>query len=881
MIKAGSRVGAYEIIARLGAGGMGEVWRARDTRLGRDVALKLLPAALAEDPAFIARFEREAQLLAALDHPHIVGIHAVAEADGQRFLVMQLVDGKSLAERIPHCGLAVDEILAWATELADAVAAAHRRGIVHRDLKPANVMIARDGRVRVLDFGLAKESAPDGNARPGSSQLRTISAAPDVTTEGTLLGTAAYMAPEQAEGRVADARSDVWSLGVILHEMTTGRRPFTGDSPFSLLAAVIKDAAPAIGDARPDLPRQLGRIIGAALQKDPERRTQSAQDLRNQLVALAAELKAAPASAPPHRRAGPGRRRLVAGLLVAAAAGFGLGRLVPPPGVGPAAGEAPAAIERLTASGLVVGAALAPDGRYLAYVEDRAGAAVLRLRQLATGGDRAVTEPGSDALLWPAFGPDGEYLHYVRSPRQGTWEEFPATAYRIPTLGGQPRAVLRDVGGEASLSPDGTRYAAVRIVDGRRLTVVESLADGDTILLDAPGERATWEPFAWSPDGRYLASTTFGGQEDMTRIRIVEVGTGQARVLPGDWGAIDSVAWPRGADHLLASAANEESSWFFHLWRIPLDGSTPGDLTPGIGNFLGVSADSTGRRLAAIASDWFTDIWRAPPGRPDAARRVTDGFIHGMSGIDLLPDGRLVQGRRDFRLSIIDPATGAESVFDESNTRRYPAVHPDGTLIAFESWRNGGNGIWVQGLDGSPARRIVGPLESVTIPVFAGGGAWIVYRQFTDGVSTLVKSPLAGGAAETLVAEDAGTPAVAPDGQRIAFIPRQREATARIHVIALADGRELARLPLTGGLSDAILQPENLRWTPDGRSLTVPAGIVGITNLWRIPAEGGAPEQLTHFTEGSVRSHVWGPDGELFLVRGDRREDAVLVRLDH
>jgi eukaryotic-like serine/threonine-protein kinase len=272
---------------------MGEVYRATDTKPGRDVALKVLPAERASSPERLERFRREAKALAALDHPGIVTVHSVEEADGVHFLTMQLVEGHPLDRLIPDGGLPVERILEIATGLAEALVAAHERGIVHRDLRPANVMVGKDGRVKVLDFGLARvRGAMAGGS--GGSELPT-----DVhTREGVVLGTVPYMSPEQVSGRPTDHRTDVFSLGVMLYEMATGKRPFAGASAVALLSSILKDEPPPLSEAKPGLPPQLGRIVGRCLEKLPENRLQTASDLGRELRALRQEIDSGPAASP-------------------------------------------------------------------------------------------------------------------------------------------------------------------------------------------------------------------------------------------------------------------------------------------------------------------------------------------------------------------------------------------------------------------------------------------------------------------------------------------------------------------------------------------------------------------------------------------------------
>ncbi len=292
-LTAGARLGAYEIVAPLGAGGMGEVFRARDSRLGREVAVKVLPAAVSSHPDRLARFEREAKAVAALNHPNIVTLHSIEETDGIRFLTMELVEGQSLDRLIIPGGLPLSRVLDLAIPLADALVAAHEKGVVHRDLKPANVMVTREGRVKVLDFGLAKLSSVE--AAPEAAQAMTMQS--PISTAGQVVGTVPYMAPEQIRGEAVDARTDLFALGIIVYELVTGRRPFGGATSADVTSAILRDPPAPPRTYRGDLPPDLERIIGRCLEKDPERRVQTAKDVRNELELLCASIASGVSSA--------------------------------------------------------------------------------------------------------------------------------------------------------------------------------------------------------------------------------------------------------------------------------------------------------------------------------------------------------------------------------------------------------------------------------------------------------------------------------------------------------------------------------------------------------------------------------------------------------
>ncbi|MGH3055113.1 MAG: serine/threonine-protein kinase, partial [Gaiellaceae bacterium] len=282
-----TRLGPYQIIAPLGAGGMGEVYRARDTRLKRDIAIKVLPADLASSPERLARLEREATTVAGLNHPNIVVLYSIEESHGTRFLTMELVEGRELASLVTPGGLPVTQLLELAIPLAEALAAAHEKSVVHRDLKPANVMLSRDGRVKVLDFGLAKLGRSD--LELAQSQAATM--APPISDLGQVVGTVPYMSPEQLRGEDADARTDLFSFGVLIYELAAGRHPFGGATIVEVSSAILRDTPPSLASLRTDLPSELVRIVGRCLEKNPRERFQTALDLTNELRALRRSLE--------------------------------------------------------------------------------------------------------------------------------------------------------------------------------------------------------------------------------------------------------------------------------------------------------------------------------------------------------------------------------------------------------------------------------------------------------------------------------------------------------------------------------------------------------------------------------------------------------------
>jgi serine/threonine-protein kinase len=419
-LEPGTRLGPYEIVGPIGAGGMGEVYRAKDTRLGRDVAIKVLPSHLSDNPELKTRFEREAKAISQLTHPHICTLYDVGSENGTDFLVMELLEGQSLADLLAKGPLPTEQVLRFGTEIADALDRAHRAGIVHRDLKPGNVMVTKSG-VKLLDFGLAKVAA----AREADSDLTSlptrVAASQPLTEKGTVMGTFQYMSPEQLEGKPADARTDIFSLGCVLYEMATGKKAFTGTSQASLISAILRDQPRPISELSPLAPPALERLIKTCLTKDLEDRRQNVRDVKNELswIAQAGSQAGAPAVVVAKRKSG---QRLIRGVavglaLLAAVLGTLLVRatlrareqaqtvtraqLLPPKG------------ERLSLEGRAF--AISPDGRRLVYSVQKGVTSELRQRSLDSEESTAI--PGTEGGTYPFFSPDGKWIAFVGGPK--------------------------------------------------------------------------------------------------------------------------------------------------------------------------------------------------------------------------------------------------------------------------------------------------------------------------------------------------------------------------------------------------------------------------------------------------------------------------------
>jgi Tol biopolymer transport system component len=689
------------------------VYRARDPRLGRDVAIKVLPAAFAEDEARLRRLEREARAAAALNHPSIVTIYSVERSDPHLFVTMELVEGRSLALAIPKGGLRLDALLTIAIPLTDAIAAAHAKGITHRDLKPANIMIGagdHEGRVKVLDFGLAKLD----------ESLLLPDSGPTLTIEGRIVGTVAYMSPEQAAGTAVDARSDLFSLGVILYEMATGRRPFNGDTNVTVLSSILKDTPPSVTDINGTLPSELSRIIKHCLVKDPTRRYQTAVDLRNELAELKQELDSgaltASGTAIP-RRAGAvsSRLRVLAGAaLVVGIAGAAVYRWLPPRAADRTSAIGEHAFSQLTTQpGLEEFPSLSPDGKWIVYDGNQAGNADIYLQSV--GGHNAInlTKDSLEDDTQPAFSPDGETIAF-RSQRQGGG---------IFVMGRTGESVRRitDSGFNPAWSPDGTRLVfATAVPDpfhrspGELWTV--TLATGEKRRLSDVVDGV--QP-SWSPHGQRIAYwSVFGegrrqGQRD---IWTVPAAGGPPTPVTSDAALDWNPVWSPEGRFLYFSSDRGGS---MNLWRIPLDEVSGRVLGPPEaltapspdGRHLSVSADG---RLVAYASFTETAIIQKIAFDPVAATVTgTAGTVLGgsryLSHVAVSPDGRwLAYYSRDRQLDIWinrSDGTGERQLTNDAAYDRNPTFSPDGQWIAFMSNRGGTNQIWLIKPDGSGLRQ--------------------------------------------------------------------------------------------------------------------------------------------------------------------------------
>jgi Tol biopolymer transport system component len=781
-LAAGQRLGPYEIVSPIGAGGMGEVYRARDPRLEREVAIKVLPEHFADDPDSLSRFQAEAKAIAALSHPNIVSIYDTGQVDDRLFVVTELLEGETMRMRLRQGPFGMRKAAEHAARVAEGLAAAHDKGIVHRDIKPENLFLLNDGRVKILDFGLARQDPILAN----TGDLSSSPTAARPTNPGAMIGTVGYLSPEQARGDPADHRSDIFSLGAVLYEMLTAERAFKGTSPAELLSSVLRDEPHAPSEKDPRIPRALDLIVHHCLEKSPDERFQSARDLAFHLDSIggtSASQRAIELPAPEARRLW---RRAAAGLgaLALAAAAFEAGRRV---GGGSARGRgaAPLGFQQVTDQpGLERQAQIAPGGGSFVFVGDAVGNPDIYLQRVGGRNATNLTPDSPDADTAPAFSPDGERIAFCRPDGAGS----------IFVMGSTGESVKRltDFGYDPAWSPDGKHVVFSdkegqdpwsRVVPGRLWSVPAS-GGGEIRQLTRDGDAV--QP-RFSPGGRRIAYWGLkpgSGQRDIWTIPADATGEPQPAPVTSD-AAIDwNPVWAPDGRHLYFAS---ERGGSMNLWRVAIDeasGRVRGEPEPvttpsRISGSISFSDDGAG--LMFVSSDRRSSILRV--GLEPATGRVSEPSRHVFRGSrviytqDVSPDGQWIAfstlGGREDLFVVKSDGTGYRQLTDDAFRDRGPRWSPDGTRIAFYSDRSGRYETWTIRPDGSGLTQLTQTSgQSRTEVAWSPDGKRIVTN---DGARTWIddlQEPLDRRKSEELPALEGGRALQArswsPDGATLA-----------------------------------------------------------------------------------------------------------------
>jgi eukaryotic-like serine/threonine-protein kinase len=772
---------------------MGEVYLAEDTRLGRKVALKLLPSSFTHDSERLRRFEREARAASALNHPNILTIYEVGSFDGRQFIAAEYVEGQTLRQRQARSRLKLTEILDLTIQVASALVAAHRAGIVHRDIKPENIMLRSDGYAKVVDFGLAKLT--ESSSASAESSVSTILQLD--TGTGVVMGTTAYMSPEQARGLELDARTDIWSLGVVLYEMLSGGMPFKGDTASDLIVQILdRDPAPLV--TSPAVPSELDWIVRRALRKDREERYQTAPELLGDLRGLKQQLEfaaqlersvvpEAPPSSPgatsgsapeslstqeptplptelntrmatarqeqdPMRLAHRTRAIAIAlGLSILLIIGT-LAAYKFLTATRPLAPFQSMQITRLTNSGKVIDSALSPDGKYIVYSLSDAGKQSLWFRQVSTANDKMIVPPGPFGFFGVTFSPDGNDLYYaIKAMDVGT-------LYRLPALGGTPVKILEHLDGPVSISPDGKQLVLVRsnYPNPGESALVMANTDGtgvrDLAIRNAPEYFAPlfFTGPSWSPDGKLIA-VSVGRHGSPSHVFAFAVADGTAKDLtPDPWQFTARVAWLPDMSGLLIIAGEGPGST--QIWFVSYPNGERRRITNDLNGYRSIGLAADGTKFSTIQTSGLVNIWIAPEGDAKRAVQLPTGNVgfFGSSGSTLswTPDNGIVfvsteTGNLDIWL-MDSKGENRRQLTTNPNADFSPVVSRDGRYVVFTSSRAGNKNIWRMGIDGSDQK----PLTSGVADGFgtiSPDSRWVFYSSLVSGKPTLWKVSIDGG----------------------------------------------------------------------------------------------------------------------------------------
>ena len=811
-IAPGTKLGPYEILAHLGSGGMGQVWRARDGRLDRDVAVKLLPPSLAGDPERLQRFALEARAAGQLNHPNVLTVYDIGTEGGTTYLVTELLDGETLRERMSAGALPVRKIVDIAKQIGLGLSAAHGRGIVHRDLKPENVFVTRDGRVKILDFGLARVTIDSSAEASAATTLQG-------TTPGMILGTVGYMSPEQVRGQPADARSDLFSFGSVLFEMATGRRAFERATAADTMSAILKEDPPDITLVGAAIPAALDRLIRRCLEKSPDERFQSARDLAFALEATDGTSTSGATTATYAAAPGPSTRSrlpvwIAISLIAALGGGFLIGRLGAPTAVAPGFSPTTARLQQLTSTGGDIGQpSLSADGATVVYTLRSGGNS--DIYSLRVGGENAVNltadSPAHDSQ--PAFSPDGRAIAF-RSERGG------GGIFVMGATGESVRRITSE-GFHPAWSPDGRElaYTHEAIGDPNTRTMLSPLyrvvvATGATTKV-SDGDAA--QP-AWSPNGKFLVFWGLPAGSGRRAIFTIAAAGGTPTTLVDD-GAINwNPVWSNDGEYVYFASDREPP---MNLWRIPVDQQTgaargaPERLTLATEVHYGLSAEANGAvafpavNRQSVVERHVLDL--ANP-RPDPAPAVLMRLARGVSSVAPSPDGRLLamtinDGTEDLVVTRAD-GTGSTRLTNDIFRDRAPTWTAAGDAIFFMSDRSGRYEIWRIRPDGSSLEPVTEQAADkgmpIAEPILSADGKWLAALTFGTKIGAALidlAPPLAARVVRVVQPPDVPFPA-RPVGWlangHMVLAPADPGAAPAVAIYSPADNKTVRVVPTPG-----------------------------------------------------------------------------------
>jgi serine/threonine protein kinase/Tol biopolymer transport system component len=938
----GRRIGCYQVISQLGAGGMGEVYLAQDTRLGRKVAIKLLPSFFTKDEQRLGRFQQEARAASALNHPNIITIYDIGEADSIHFIATEFIEGETLRTALDK-GVQLSQALDVAIQTSSALHSAHQAGIAHRDIKPENIMVRTDGYVKVLDFGLAKLT----EKQPLTIGTEAATIARVETDPGTVMGTARYMSPEQARGQEVDGRSDIFSLGVVIYEMVAGRAPFEGKTTSDVIAAILEKQPLPLARYEPGAPTEIQWIVTKALRKDRDERYQTIKEMLSDLRDLKQDLDAQSRS---ERRAAldasdgvshrdKTRQRaaettkenplptgevtmrttssaeiilseikrhkagaaftLLALIVMIAGIAFGLYKYL-----GLNSSNSRAGAPRFTAlsTGGKVGdqiidgdVSISPDGKYIAYAAfDDKQQLGLWIKQVSTNSQVQIVPPASVDFFGTSFSRDGEFVYYVKAEKRRL---LARTLYRVPVIGGISTKVMDDVRGTVDFSPDGKRFAFLRDLAPRGemlLMFANTDGSGEPSLLTTikqPQFFAQETAPSWSPDGKMIACAlkTHAGTEYATVVGI-SVDDGQVRPLTSEkWSDMGRVLWAADGSGLIFTATVGVNKIGTQIWYLSYPEGKARRITNDLNGYGGVSLGMTADSgtIATLQIREFAQIWTTAPNQDaSSARQISPGGrTDGNDSLSWMQDGRILYSARagdnsDLWIVNADGA-GPRQLTNDEYWESDATASPDGRYIVFQSDRTGNLNLWRTDVDGTNPKPLTDGSAVDTYPTISPDSQWVVFiSNRIGGMPTLWKVAISGGSPTQLTGDFSLYPCVSPDSKLIAYGQLVEQASG-------SPRPRLVIIPFDGGkpvktldLPDStLIWRGGTQWMPDGRAICFTNSPANVPNVWAQPLDGGPLKQLTNFKSDFIYRFAFSSNGkQLAVSRGRQTSDLVLIK---